>query len=58
MRGVEDVLAEVTAEMTGVPKRRVRRNMAAGTLADEGPVPAEWQAYMMRLDKRLSSGKE
>lgn len=58
VRGVEDVLAEVTAEMTGVPKRRVRRNMAAGTLADEGPVPAEWQAYMTRLDKRLSATKE
>jgi len=58
VRGVEDVLAEVTAEMTGVPKRRVRRNMAAGTLADEGGLPAEWQAYMTRLDERASSGKE
>lgn len=58
VRGVEDVLAEVTAEMTGVPKRRVRRNMAAGTLSDEGGLPAEWQAYMTRLDKRLSSSNE
>lgn len=58
VRGVEDVLAEVTAEMTGVPKRQVRRNMAAGTLADEEGTPAEWQAYMTRLDERVSSGNE
>jgi hypothetical protein len=58
VRGVEDVLAEVTAEMTGVPKRQVRRNMATGTLADDEGLPAEWQAYMTRLDERASSGNE
>lgn len=52
VHGMTEVLAEVTAEMTGLSKGQAKKNIQAGNLdaQERSEVPPEWQAYYTRLE--------